>query len=92
MYNTDKNLRDEDLEQMMAGGRASLSTIPGVRRVFTGRALRDDAKYRYCWLVRFDSSSVVASYRDHPAHVSFADMQFRPHAADRINIDFESIE
>ena len=92
VYNTNKILRDEELEQMMAHGRTSLSAIPGVRRVFTGRARRDDAKYRYCWLVRFASSAVVASYRDHPDHVAFADTQFRPHAADRISIDFESIE
>jgi fructose-bisphosphate aldolase class II len=92
VYNADKNLRDDELEQMLASGRACLSTIPGVQRVFTGRALRGDANYRYCWLVRFASSTVVASYRDHPAHVGFADKQFRPHAADRMSIDFESVE
>ena len=58
MYNTYKNLRDDELEQMMTGGRSSLIAIVGVRRVFIGRALRDDAKYRYYWLVRFSSSSV----------------------------------
>ena len=91
VYNT-KNLSDSDLEQMLAQGRASLSTIPGVRRVFTGRALRQDAPYRYCWLVRFANPAVVASYRDHPTHVAFADTQFRPRAADRISIDFEALE
>lgn len=92
VYNTNKTPQDNELEQIMARGRVSLSAIPGVRHVFTGRALRADAKYRYCWLVRFASSAVVASYRDHPDHTAFADTQFRPHAADRISIDFESVE
>ncbi|MBI3546457.1 MAG: class II fructose-bisphosphate aldolase [Gammaproteobacteria bacterium] len=91
VYNS-KNLGDSEVEQMMARGRASLSTIPGVRRVFTGRTLRPDAPYRYCWLVRFASPAVVTSYRDHPTHVAFADTQFRPQAANRISIDFEALE
>ncbi len=92
VYNVNKNLSDNELERMMAHGRANLSSIPGVRRVFTGRTLHHDAPYRYCWLVRFASPTVVASYRDHPTHVAFANTQFRPQAADRISIDFESIE
>lgn len=92
VYNV-KNDRDAHfVEQMMARGRAVLGAIPGVRSVFTGRALRDDARYRYCWLVRFASPAVVASYRDHPGHVAFADGEFRPTAADRHSIDYESVE
>lgn len=91
VYNT-SNTHDDELERMMARGRTSLGAIPGVRRVFTGRARRDDAKYRYCWLVRFASAAVVASYRDHPDHARFADTQFRPQAVDRLSIDFESVE
>lgn len=88
--NEDRNARF--VEQMMGCGRAVLGAIPGVQRVFTGRALRADARYRYCWLVRFANPAVVASYRDHPDHAAFADTQFRPVAADRISIDFESVE
>ena len=61
---------------MMARGRETRGAIPGVRKVFTGRALRHDASYRYCWLVRFASPEVVESYRDHPDHVAFADTLF----------------
>lgn len=92
VYNCNKNLSDSEVERMIAQGRSSLSAIPGVRRVFTGRTLRHDAPYRYCWLVRFASPAVVASYRDHPTHVAFADTQFRPQAAERISIDFEALE
>lgn len=62
-----------------------------MRRAFTGRALRGDDRYQYRWPVRFANPAAVASYRDHPDRVTFADMQFRPQAADRIGIDFESI-
>lgn len=79
-------------EALMAQGRAVLAPIPGVREVFTGRALGREPKYAYCWLVRFASADVVESYRRHPEHVRFADRRFRPHAPARISIDFEAIE
>ena len=69
---------------------AKLAAIPGVREVFAGEAIKDGARYRYCWNVRFCHPAVVDSYRDHPDHVAFADDRFRPVAADRISIDFQA--
>ena len=76
---------------MMADGRRVLGAIPGVRAVFTGRAVRPDAGYRYCWLVRFAHPAVIESYREHPDHVTFADGRFRPLAPDRLSLDFEEM-
>lgn len=82
---------DRLAQAMMRDGRDILGAIPGVRKVFVGNAMRSDARYRHCWLVRFVHPSVIASYRDHPAHVAFADERFRPAAPDRVSIDFEEI-
>jgi len=75
-------------ERMMADGREILGAIPGVRRVFTGTAVKEDAGYRYTWLVRFCHPAVIASYRDHPDHRAFADGRFRPYAGGRVSIDY----
>lgn len=77
---------------MMADGRRELSTIPGVREVFVGEAIKDDAQYRYTWLVRFCHADVIDSYREHPVHVAFADKCFRPVAGKRISIDYSELE
>jgi len=79
---------DQEAEEMMARGREILGAIPGVRYVHTGTAVREDAKYRFCWLIRFVHPAVIDSYRDHPEHVRFADELFRPVAGDRISIDY----
>jgi len=79
---------DVEVEAIMARGREVLGAIPGVRRVFTGRAMPDRAKYRFCWLVQFTHPRAAESYRDHPEHLAFANSLFRPIAADRITIDF----
>jgi len=76
---------------MMNEGRRVLGAIPGVREVVAGKAMREDAKYRYAWLVRFCHPAVIDSYRDHPDHVAFANKLFRPVAADRISIDYRVV-
>ncbi len=90
IYNTAGG-SDEPVPKMMAEGRSVLARIPGVRRVVTGRAVTKDAKYQYCWLVRFAHPNVIRTYRDHPDHVAFADGLFRPRAGNRISIDFTEV-
>jgi fructose-bisphosphate aldolase class II len=87
-FNTE-GLDAEGAAAMMAEGRRMLATIPGVRRVFTGDAVPEDAAYRHCWLVRFAGRAVIDSYRKHEVHRQFADKRFRPFAAGRLSIDFE---
>ncbi len=91
IYNT--NEKDEAAtEQMMMHGHEVLSDIPGVRQVATGRALTAQAQYQYCWLIRFAQTNVIKNYREHPAHVKFADHHFRPRTSNRISIDYELID
>jgi fructose-bisphosphate aldolase class II len=87
LYNTE-GLDAPGVEAMQSEGRRVLGDIPGVRRVFTGQAVQQDTGYQYCWLVRFAADPVIDSYREHPAHKRFADERFRPHAGNRVSIDF----
>jgi hypothetical protein len=80
---------DATSAEIAAEGRRVLDKIPGVRATWTGRSVRLDAKYRWCWLVRFAHPAVIDAYREHPDHVSYADHRFRPIADDRISIDYE---
>ena len=91
LYNVE-GLTDEDVEEMMAEGRRVLSKIPGVLRVGTGQAVKEDAQYRFCWLVTFCHPAVIDSYRDHPDHRRFADERFRPYAGGRVSIDYRMID
>ncbi len=89
IYNV-SGIGEHATEGMMAEGRRILSGIPGVRRVVTGKAVKENAAYQYCWLVTFVHPDVIDSYREHPAHVAFADKLFRPVAAERISIDYKT--
>ena len=83
-----EGLDEAGVEALFAEGRRVLGAIPGVRHVRTGRALREGARYRYAWLIGFAHPAVVDSYREHSAHVAFADGRFRPVAPDRVSVDF----
>lgn len=91
IYNVE-GIDENRIETIMTEGRRVLSAIPGVREVVTGKAVQENAKYRYTWLIRFCHPTVIDSFRKHPAHVSFADKLFRPVANERIRIDFQTVE
>ncbi len=79
---------DAEAAAIMQEGKRVLGQIPGVRRVITGKAVQEGAKYRFSWLIEFVHERVIGSYREHPTHVDFADRLFRPIADDRISIDY----
>jgi hypothetical protein len=87
IYNT--TVDDSKSAELAAEGRRVLDQIPGVRATWSGRAIKDDAGYQWCWLIRFAHPAVIDSYREHPDHVKYADTRFRPIAGDRISIDYE---
>ena len=87
IYNVDID-DDAQVRRMMSEGETVLGKIPGVRRIVTGNAVQENAKYQFTWLVEFVHENVIASYRDHTDHVAFANNLFRPVAGDRISIDY----
>jgi fructose-bisphosphate aldolase class II len=90
IYNV-QGLDETCINIMMAKGRESLAGIPGVREVITGKAVRDDADYKYAWVMHFCHPAVIDSFRKHPVHVDFADNLFRPVAGGRISIDYQAV-
>ena len=87
IYNV-HGISDHEVDTMMTEGQQTLRTIPGVREIIAGRAIKEDTQFRYTWLIRFCHPAVIDSYREHPLHVAFANQLFRPIAGDRISIDY----
>jgi len=88
IYNVER-MNSEQAQAMMQEGRLVLSQIPGVREVFTGQAVQEETKYKFCWLVRFTDKAVIESYRKHPELVRFFERLFDPFAGERMSIDFQ---
>lgn len=87
-FNFDDGMDEAQQQAALARGVRELATIPGVRTVETGSAIKPDARYRQLWHIRFASPAVVESYAGHPVHQAYADESFRPAAPDRLTIDY----
>ncbi len=83
-----EGLDEAGVQAMLEEGARVLGPIAGVRDLAAGVAVKADAAYRYHWMVRFAHPNVIPYYRDHPAHVAFADGRFRPVAGNRVSIDY----
>ncbi len=75
-------------EAVLDEGVRLLGMVPGVRRVFLGRAAAADGAYRHAWIIRLAAEGVIGLLRDHPDHVAFVDRHVRPVGADRATFDF----
>lgn len=71
-----------------AAGQATLAGVPGVRRVEIGTALAKEARYRRAWFIRLASPEAEVAYMRDAQHLAYADTVFRPHAVDRLKIDY----
>ncbi len=86
-----EGLDEAGVRAMLEEGARVLGPIAGVRDLAAGVAVKAEVAYRYHWMVRFAHPNVIPYYRDHPAHVAFADGHFRPVAGDRVSIDYRHL-
>jgi fructose-bisphosphate aldolase, class II len=71
VHNKNK-LNEQQIKHVMAEGRQLLENIPGVRRVFTGKAINGDEKYSFCWLVQQSNEHVLKKIQNHPDFIRFS--------------------
>jgi len=71
IHNTN-TLNQQEIHHKMTEGRQQLENIPGVRSVFTGKAIKEDEKYSLCWLVRLSNKQVLKKIQDHPDFTRFS--------------------
>lgn len=84
--------RDEtEINAIMHEGQQVLSSIPGVREVFTGKTLENNSNPRYTWQVRCCHSALLKSYPENPGYTAFMDKLFRSIADEKITIDFKTL-
>jgi len=88
VHNANVNTVDQ-LAAVMDEGKNILLNIPGVRNVFTGEAMQEKSKYRFCWLVHFTHEAALQSFREHQGFSEFLRKQFSPLASDLLNVDYK---
>ncbi|MEI2767426.1 MAG: hypothetical protein V9E86_02740 [Nitrosomonas sp.] len=70
--------------------RKTLTTIPGVRQVFSGWALSEAEQYHFCWHIQLAHADVISSYQSHPHYNAFYSQISHSTDPKKINITFVS--
>ena len=91
-YVANELLSGSDTASIMRGGKGSMKAIPGVRNVRIGRALRQDGKYHYCWLITLASQAAIEVFQNHQVLQSITHKLSLSVAADRVTQDFVEFE
>jgi len=92
LHNIPASLSESEITSIMSEGKESLKTIPGVIKVRTGKVVKEDGRYRYCWLIRLASREALEAYKMHPAHQLFVSKILHSVADDRFILDFECLD
>ena len=88
LFNVREGVSELECQGMAERGRELLGQIPGVERVSFGIAVKPDARYRYCALLRFHDPSVIAIYNAHPNHDTFLHQDWDPMVVEVIPIEY----
>ncbi|MCU7967357.1 MAG: class II fructose-bisphosphate aldolase, partial [gamma proteobacterium symbiont of Bathyaustriella thionipta] len=79
----------QQLNTAVTEGQRLLSNIPGVRGVFTGEAIKQDEKYRLCWLVHLSNKKALESFLEHADYINFSNnIILRPKTEDLLSINY----
>ncbi|MFK5986531.1 MAG: class II fructose-bisphosphate aldolase [Pseudomonadota bacterium] len=83
------NTNEQQINHLMAEGRQLLENIPGVRSVFTGKAINKDEQYQFCWLVELSNQHVLQKIQEHPDFIRFSNTILpRSSVDDFLTIDY----
>ncbi|VAW59979.1 Fructose-bisphosphate aldolase class II [hydrothermal vent metagenome] len=88
VHNVNSNSVDQ-LPAVIDEGKKILLNIPGVRNVFTGEAMQEKSKYRFCWLVNFTHEAALQNFREHQGFSDFLRKRISPLASDLLNVDYK---
>jgi len=68
--------------------RVKLAAIPGVMNLLVGKAATDKCDYPFALSMYFDDLQALETYRAHPDHVHFRDVEFFPYLQRKQGMDY----
>jgi hypothetical protein len=81
-------------DELLAGMRRYLKSIPGVLQFHAGKMVRSeravvDQTYQVALNVMFQDKKTQDAYQVHPSHLEFVEKVFKPNCARVVVYDFE---
>lgn len=80
--------RLQQLDALIEQSRKTLTTIPGVRQVFSGWAPSELNHYRLCWRIQLSHSDAIHNLQSHSEYIYFFNQLSRSIDPEKISITF----
>ncbi|MBX9917579.1 MAG: class II fructose-bisphosphate aldolase [Nitrosomonas sp.] len=80
--------RLQQLDALIEQSRKTLTTIPGVRQVFSGWAPSELNQYRLCWRIQLSHSDAINNLQSHSEYIYFFNQLSRSIDPEKISITF----
>lgn len=80
--------RLQQLDALIEQSRKTLTTIPGVRQVFSGWAPSELNHYRLCWRIQLSHSDAINNLQSHSEYIYFFNQLSRLIDPEKISITF----
>ena len=80
--------RLQQLDALIEQSRKTLTTIPGVRQVFSGWAPSELNHYRLCWRIQLSHSDAINNLQSHSEYIYFFNQLSRSIDPEKISITF----
>jgi hypothetical protein len=69
--------------------RTILGSVPGVKNLRVGEAVKPDYSHPIAFVMEFDGQAALEAYQIHPEHVRFRDEVLAPLVDDKRVVDYE---
>jgi fructose-bisphosphate aldolase class II len=79
LFNFKEEISADRREEILQLSRKKLAALPGVSHLLVGKTIKADDEFAYALSMYFENEDALNTYRDHPDHVHFRDVDLFPH-------------
>ena len=88
LFNFKSDLSVKRKAEILELCRKTLAALPGVQNLLVGRSIKSDGEFSYALSMYFENEQALETYRNHPDHVYFRDVEFFPFLENFKGLDY----
>jgi|GEM_PF-3795990 len=89
LFNFKEAVEGEKREEILKITREKLGKIPGVKNLLVGKTIKHKSEFEYGLFMHLENQDALQTYREHPDHVYFRDVEFFPFLENYKGLDYE---
>lgn len=88
LFNFKSEIADERKAEILELSRKTLAALPGVQNLLVGKSIKSVGEFSYALSMYFKNEQALETYRNHPDHVHFRDVEFFPFLENFKGLDY----